>query len=798
MSIIYLVVAQDILICRYADASQNLSWLQGLKDRSEQILKTIAEHPQLIGVFSQAMLDNVYLNLLSQGMVERFEADLAGFRQQGFDLPPNYQLDNRVIVGTTDEDIRFIDLKFAEENGYRLITHEESRYAAIARLRYGERFASQIWLAAQLNQFCREHVPAQSESPAGDRYFSFVVGSPDEIAIDDSPEDLEPAPDQPTAESAEPQSEILDQVLRYPRSDDLPSSQLLQIAAVLSWLLTQVLQSVDELSNSTNQMDATSTGLPLLQWLKQFIQIDLDALIENILSIKVQLSIDAAGLDPTHAESFSVPLVFGVLSRFLNKPLPEAPAALASPPAGSRAASRSGDGTADDRSAERSDPAAVQASQQDFAAAQQPIDAIEPNPTLDRATPPLADDRPEPRSSGLDLFGDRSDSRQPSLLPPQSAQPPQGIEPSGNLPQAAQPSDPLRTSGSVKPTAVTGSQSGGSLTANPGTVGSDQGTSADVSHPAANVPNAIPSPATDPAPDISHQVILPPAALAGQQTLVIQVDATQTILGFGGVGQGVNPSQAVVDEVDTLKFVGAGLTAPNLILTQSGSDLQITFAGASQMQVILKDFSLENLDNLNRGTWAAVTLGNLLFDGQTAIEDSFDVFNADENPIAVYRPHTVTFLNDLNNTTQGFDNANDVINGQGGDDCLSGLSGDDLLRGGTGNDQLWGGAGEDVLVGDQGDDLLVGGLGADTLVGGEGCDRFLLTPGEGTDVIQDFQIGKDRLQLAGNLLSSQLVFVQDGSNTRIDWQQQTLAILLGVQAVDLRAALSQVNQVNQG
>jgi Ca2+-binding RTX toxin-like protein len=77
----------------------------------------------------------------------------------------------------------------------------------------------------------------------------------------------------------------------------------------------------------------------------------------------------------------------------------------------------------------------------------------------------------------------------------------------------------------------------------------------------------------------------------------------------------------------------------------------------------------------------------------------------------------VLFVNDLNNNVFGFDNSDDVINGQGGNDLLDGLSGNDLLRGGTGNNTLNGGAGDDTLRVDSsiGDNLLGGGHGNDFL-----------------------------------------------------------------------------------
>ncbi|HEY9897006.1 MAG TPA: calcium-binding protein, partial [Candidatus Sericytochromatia bacterium] len=149
------------------------------------------------------------------------------------------------------------------------------------------------------------------------------------------------------------------------------------------------------------------------------------------------------------------------------------------------------------------------------------------------------------------------------------------------------------------------------------------------------------------------------------------------------------------------------------------------------------NFAIEDLDNLQRSTGASVDIGNILFDGQTTLADSFDVFNADWNYGQVFNRNTVTFLNDLNNTIQGFE-SNDVINGQGGNDVINGLSGNDLLRGGTGNDRLRGGADNDRLTGDAGADRFLFAsskafkledLGVDTITdfnGAEG-DKIILS-----------------------------------------------------------------------
>ncbi|NEU78926.1 calcium-binding protein [Nostoc sp. UIC 10630] len=209
------------------------------------------------------------------------------------------------------------------------------------------------------------------------------------------------------------------------------------------------------------------------------------------------------------------------------------------------------------------------------------------------------------------------------------------------------------------------------------------------------------------------------------------------ITDFGGVGKGTNPTAAVIAEVDTLNFQGYGFTAQNLLLTQNGSNLEISFAASGSPKVILENFALENLDNLSKSTGATVDLGNILFDGQTSISDSFDVFNANSTQSTIFSKNTVTFLNDLNNNVNGFDNSDDVINGQGGDDIIDGKSGNDLLRGGEGNNTLIGGAGNDTLNVEYstGDNTLNGGTGNDTLTASGSTGNNLLSGGNGNDYL---------------------------------------------------------------
>ncbi|BDI15196.1 hypothetical protein ANSO36C_09980 [Nostoc cf. commune SO-36] len=205
-----------------------------------------------------------------------------------------------------------------------------------------------------------------------------------------------------------------------------------------------------------------------------------------------------------------------------------------------------------------------------------------------------------------------------------------------------------------------------------------------------------------------------------------------------------------LSELDTIKFQGAGLTAQNLLLSQNGNNLEISFEGVADNKFILQNFPLENLDNLS-------TIGNILFDGQTRIRDSFDVFNANSTQSTIFNKNTVTFFNDLNNNVDGFDNSDDVINGQGGSDRIDGKSGNDLLRGGAGNDSLLGGTGNDIFVGGEdndiviggsGNDIVIGGTSYDTLTGGSGHDQFIYqTLSDAGDTITDFNQSEDKLVL---------------------------------------------------
>ncbi|MGG6298161.1 hypothetical protein ACQ4M4_27525 [Leptolyngbya sp. AN02str] len=233
----------------------------------------------------------------------------------------------------------------------------------------------------------------------------------------------------------------------------------------------------------------------------------------------------------------------------------------------------------------------------------------------------------------------------------------------------------------------------------------------------------------------------------GNRTFVIHPGHDKVIENFGGFGLGTNPSGATLAELDRLKFVGGGMEAEFMLAEQAGADLKLTFLDLASTSITLKNFTLEKLENVANS-------GNILFDGDTAVSDRFDVVDANANPTQLFNRNTVTFLNEKNNVVHGFDNSADVINSQGGDDFIHGKGGNDRIRGDQGNDTLLGGSGNDILAGYSGNDRLIGGSGNDFLGGGAGADSFVFDAGAafttsrlGKDRIDDFELGVDRIVL---------------------------------------------------
>ncbi|HVZ02356.1 MAG TPA: hypothetical protein VHA35_22820, partial [Dongiaceae bacterium] len=149
----------------------------------------------------------------------------------------------------------------------------------------------------------------------------------------------------------------------------------------------------------------------------------------------------------------------------------------------------------------------------------------------------------------------------------------------------------------------------------------------------------------------------------GNKVISVAAGDNLTVDSFGAFGTGAAASQP--GELDTLKFTAAGMTAANLQLTQSGSNVVITFDGDAATQVTLTNTTIDQLENI-------VGQGNFMFAGQSTVTESIDIFSA---PVLATVQHTstVTFLSPAADLLDGKDASSDIIHGAGGNDVLAGL-----------------------------------------------------------------------------------------------------------------------------
>jgi len=129
-----------------------------------------------------------------------------------------------------------------------------------------------------------------------------------------------------------------------------------------------------------------------------------------------------------------------------------------------------------------------------------------------------------------------------------------------------------------------------------------------------------------------------------------------------------------------------------------------------------------------------------------------DVFFIDD----VYAEHHSSLT--LSSTTQGIDSIARIVNletinaGEGNDivDLTSTnfvLADAVEINGEAGDDNLWGSNDDDTIDGGTGNDSIFGGAGDDTLTGGAGADAFQFTATAASDVITDFAVNGDSIEL---------------------------------------------------
>ncbi len=206
----------------------------------------------------------------------------------------------------------------------------------------------------------------------------------------------------------------------------------------------------------------------------------------------------------------------------------------------------------------------------------------------------------------------------------------------------------------------------------------------------------------------------------------------------------------------------------NHIVTNDGSNTISTLSGNDIVELVTDsiwsgDYAAQNVSNTNSvGTNEKIALTGLnrfsdVIDGGADVDtlnltSGSDAFFIDD----VYSAHHSSLT--LSSTTQGIDSIArvvnlEVINAGAGNDIVDLTSANFILsnaveiNGEAGNDILWGSNGNDTVNGGDGNDALFGGTGSDILTGGIGSDIFQFTATAANDIITDFSLTDDSIQL---------------------------------------------------
>jgi Ca2+-binding RTX toxin-like protein len=134
----------------------------------------------------------------------------------------------------------------------------------------------------------------------------------------------------------------------------------------------------------------------------------------------------------------------------------------------------------------------------------------------------------------------------------------------------------------------------------------------------------------------------------------------------------------------------------------------------------------------------------------------------------------------------GTDNSETIVGGNG-NDTLTGNGGNDKIVGSLGNDLISGGGGNDRINCGSGNDRVNGGLGNDRIVLGRGQDICEVVQGLGVDVVTDFRVRQDRIDLPAGVRVRSLNITQQGRNTSISVGGDQLAVLVNVRSTIITA-----------
>ena len=225
------------------------------------------------------------------------------------------------------------------------------------------------------------------------------------------------------------------------------------------------------------------------------------------------------------------------------------------------------------------------------------------------------------------------------------------------------------------------------------------------------------------------QVLVPKALATGSDSVVLNLPSTGKVgKAYVEIPAEFAPGQAVSvmmnDATTDVELVGTGCAN----VTGNGVNNGIV-ANACNNGIT----GGEGLDTVTGAEGSDLVYGNLGSDLIYGNQDNDTMFGGQDDDIAF-----------------GGQN-DDLVYGNAGADQVYGNTSSDTLYGGQGDDSVFGGQGADQVFGGAGNDSIDGGLADDTITGGAGNDVFEFQNGDGADVIGDFTVGEDLIQLVSGI-----------------------------------------------
>ena len=236
----------------------------------------------------------------------------------------------------------------------------------------------------------------------------------------------------------------------------------------------------------------------------------------------------------------------------------------------------------------------------------------------------------------------------------------------------------------------------------------------------------------------------------------------------------ISKGEVSLHGIEEVVFVSSDTTVDDILAQLNVEVLNVSFpipdfedplfSEISNLNTIAHDFDLEVVPDSSGVASALLKLvdypdGKLLQTQEPATREGRLMESTDDFFLRI-NAYEATFSADESSSFYSFvrynefgdfsgTNSDDNMVDDAGNSQIFAMGGNDNIDGGVGDDRIYAGTGNDMVRGGDGQDLLDGGAGFDFLIGGAGIDIFVFRHGEGTTVIEDFELSLDILDVEG-------------------------------------------------